>query len=184
MPTRSPRRPAALALLIAYVASITLGNVATTYFGVVPAGFGLTVTAGTFASGLAMSFRDHLQDVAGLRWVTAGIAAGITVSAISGDLRIAVASAVAFTLGELADLAIYTPMRLHCGFRHALIVSNAVGALIDTWLFLTIAGLPRTTDLVAGQLLVKAVWITGLYLLVREAARRAVPRQPQLAEGA
>ncbi|MDS0140594.1 MULTISPECIES: VUT family protein [unclassified Amycolatopsis] len=181
---RPRRRASKLALLLAYVASIVIGNLATSYLGLAPAGFGLMVTAGTYASGLALSFRDHLQDAAGVRWVVAGIAAGIAVSAIGGDLRIALASAAAFAVGEAADLVVYTPLRRRRGFRPALIASNTAGGIVDTCLFLVIAGFPLSTDVVAGQLLVKAVWTTGLYLLVQEAARRALPRKRQLTEGA
>lgn len=172
-----------LLVLLGYIAVIVAANIATTYLGLIPAGFGLLVTAGTFAAGLALGLRDVLQDIAGVRWVLAGIAIGAIVSAIGGDVRIALASGVAFLLGEAADLAVYTPLRRK-GFRRAVIASNAVGAVVDTALFLTIAGFPFTADLVGGQLLVKAVWVTGSFLLVAEVVRRVVPRKPQFAEGA
>lgn len=170
-------------ILLAYVACIAAANLATTYWGLVPAGFGLLVTTGTYAAGLALGLRDALQDIAGIRWVFVGIAIGVIVSAIGGDTRIALASAAAFLLAETADLAVYTPLRKR-GFRRAVIASNAVGAVIDTAVFLAIAGFPFTTGLVVGQLLVKAVWVTGSFLLVAEVVRRAVPRKPQFADGA
>ncbi|MEQ0560757.1 VUT family protein [Amycolatopsis sp. NEAU-NG30] len=181
---RPLRRATKLTLLLVYVASIVIGNLTTTYLGFAPAGFGLMVTAGTYFGGLALSVRDRLHDAAGIRWVLGGVVAGIVVSAIGGDLRIALASAAAFAVGESADLAVYTPLRQRRGFRRALVASNAAGALVDTCLFLVIAGFPLTADVVAGQLLVKAVWVTGLCLLVREIARRAVSGQRQLTEGA
>jgi hypothetical protein len=134
--------------------SVLLANLLTTYYGLVPAGFGLMVTAGTYAAGLSLGLRDALQTTGGIRWVIGAIAGGIVLSALLGDGRIALASAVAFGVAEFVDLAVYTPLRRR-NWRVAVAASNAVGALVDTLLFLTIAGFPITAELVGGQLLVK-----------------------------
>lgn len=164
-------RPALYAAA-AFVASIALANWMTVAFGLVPAGFGLQVTAGTYAAGLALALRDVLHDAGGLRWVLPAIAAGIAVSFALGAGWIAVASAVAFGLSELADLAVYAPLRRRA-WRTAVAASNAVGAVVDTVVFLTISGFGLAPGLVAGQLLVKAVWVTGSFLLLVEGLRRA-----------
>jgi hypothetical protein len=152
---------------LALLASVLLANLLTTYYGLVPAGFGLLVTAGTYAAGLSLGLRDALQHVGGVRWVLGAIAGGIVLSALLGDGRIALASAVAFGVAECADLAVYTPLRRR-NWRTAVAASNAVGAIADTLLFLWIAGFPLTAELVGGQILVKAVWCTVLALVVGE----------------
>ena len=154
-------------IALALLGSVVLANLLTTYYSLVPAGFGLLVTAGTYAAGLSLGLRDALQQNGGMRWVLGSIAGGIVLSFAFGNGRIALASAVAFGLGELVDLAIYTPLRRR-DWRAAVAASNAVGALADTLLFLTIAGFPLTEQAVGGQLLVKAVFCTALALLVGE----------------
>lgn len=169
-------------VLIAYVGSVVVANWVTSSFGLVSAGFGLLVPAGTYAAGLALGLRDVMHDLAGAKRTLVAVAVAAAVSFLVAEPVIAVASAVAFLLSELADLAVYTPLR-EAGRRRALIASNAVGSVVDTLLFLWIAGFPLTGQSVGGQLLVKAVWCTALVLAVREVARR-VPRQRQLAQGA
>lgn len=65
-----------LALGAALLACILAANYVTSRFGLVPVGFGLAATAGTYFAGLALVLRDSLQDVGGKRWVVAVIAAG------------------------------------------------------------------------------------------------------------
>jgi uncharacterized PurR-regulated membrane protein YhhQ (DUF165 family) len=166
-----------------YVSTVVLANWLTSSFGLVAAGFALLVPAGTYAAGLALGLRDVLQDAAGVRWVLAAIAIGTALSFVVADPFIAVASGTAFLVAELADLAVYTPLRRR-GWRRALVASNVVGSAVDTLLFLWIAGFPITGQSVAGQLVVKAVWCTAAVLLVREVARRAVPREPVVRGGA
>jgi uncharacterized PurR-regulated membrane protein YhhQ (DUF165 family) len=167
--------PAAVATA-ALVASIALANWLTGHYGLVPAGFGLLVTAGTYSAGLALALRDLLHESGGIRWVLGTIAAGCVLSLLLADGRIALASAAAFGLAELLDLAVYTPLRR----RHwhlAVAASNAVGAVVDTLVFLTIAGFGLTAGLVGGQILVKAVWVTAVFLAVAETVRRVRRRQ-------
>jgi uncharacterized PurR-regulated membrane protein YhhQ (DUF165 family) len=159
------------------LASVVAANLLTSRLGLVPAGFGLLVTAGTYAAGLSLALRDLLHREGGPRWVLAAVAAGVVLSAVFGSGRIALASAVAFGFGELADTAVYLPLRRR-GWRRAVAGSNAVGAVVDTVLFLTIAGLPVTAATVGGQVLVKALWVTALALIAGEVAVRALRRQP------
>lgn len=156
----------------AFVGSIALANWLSSEYGLVSAGFGLMVSAGTYAAGLALGLRDALHETGGYRWVLAAIAGGIALSAVLGDGRIALASAVAFGVAELLDLLVYAPLRRR-NWRSAVTASNAVGALADTFLFLYIAGFPVTPMSVGGQLLVKAVWMTLLALAIGEGIARA-----------
>lgn len=163
-------------LILSFVGTVVLANVVTSNWGLVSAGFGLLVPAGTYCAGLALGLRDALQERAGVRWALLAVAVGAGLSFELADYRIALASGVAFLLSEVADLAVYTPLRRK-GWRRAVLASNAVGAVVDTLIFLWLAGFPLTTTAVGGQLLVKAVWVTASFLAVAEVVRRALPRQ-------
>jgi len=170
-------------LVLAYAATLVGANLLTSHYGLIPAGFGFSVTAGTYAAGLALALRDSLQYLAGLPVAIAAMAVGITASAITADPRIVLASTVATAVGELTDLAVYTPLRVR-GRRRALAASCALGAVADTVLFLHVAGFALTATAVGGQVLVKAVWVTGSYLLLGEGVRRVVSGQRLQPDGA
>jgi len=178
MPARVQRqRTTAVVAVVGYVAAIVAANWVTTRYGLVSMGFGLTATAGTYAAGLALLLRDAVQDALGRLWVIAGIAAGAALTAVTAP-ALAFASAAAFTVAELADTAVYTPLRRR-GWARAALISGVIGAAVDTWVFLHLAGFPVTRDVVAGQLVGKALWATALpvavIVLVRQ-VRRALPR--------
>ena len=140
--------------LVVFAGSVTAANWLTSRYGLIGVGLGLTATAGTYAAGLCLLARDWVHDTAGRIAVLAAIAAGGLLSAVLAGPRLAVASAAAFVASELADLAVYQPLRRR-GFIRAVIASNAVGAPVDTVLFLALAGFPIWTA-VPGQLLAKA----------------------------
>lgn len=163
--------------LTAYITAIVAANWLTSRYGLVPVAPGLITTAGTYAAGAALLLRDVVQDTAGWRWVLAGITAGAALTAITSP-SLAVASTVAFLLAELLDMAVYTPLRER-GWARAALLSGIVGAVVDTYTFLAIAGFPITTQTVSGQLVGKVLWATALPVLVILTARmvrRAVPR--------
>lgn len=139
-----------------YIATIVAANWMTATFGLVPIGFGLAVTAGTFAAGAALILRDAVQTQAGKVTVLAAIIAGIVVSYFLSDPFIAIASAVAFAASELVDFAVFTPMRRR-SLALAVLVSSVVSAPVDTVLFLHIAGFGVTWQAVLGQFLVKTL---------------------------
>jgi uncharacterized PurR-regulated membrane protein YhhQ (DUF165 family) len=168
---------ARIAVAAALVGSVVLANAITARHGLIPAGFGLLVPAGTYAAGLALGLRDALDRLGGLPWVLAAIAVGVSVSAVAASPALAVASAVAFAASELVDLAVWRAM-LRRGVTAAVVASNSAGALVDTVLFLTVSGLGLSAVAVGGQLLVKAGWLTLLALavvaVVRATRSRAV----------
>jgi uncharacterized PurR-regulated membrane protein YhhQ (DUF165 family) len=158
-----------------FLGCILAANVVTSQLGMVPVGFGLVATAGTYFAGMTFILRDALQDAAGKRWTLAVIAAGALLSFLVADPFIALASAAAFGLAELADLAVYTPLRKR-GYIRAALASNIVGAVIDTVVFLTIAGFPLWAALpgqMVGKLLVTAVAVAAV-VGVRAARRNRV----------
>ena len=152
----------------AFLATILLANYVTTEYGMVPVGFGLVATAGTYLAGLSFVLRDALQDAAGKRAAVAVIAAGAVLSFLVADPFIALASAVAFLVSEVADLAVYTPLRRK-GYVRAAVASNTVGAFVDTVLFLAVAGFP-IREAIAGQMVGK-VAVTALVVALVMAAR-------------
>jgi uncharacterized PurR-regulated membrane protein YhhQ (DUF165 family) len=166
-----------LTAITAYAAAIGAANWLTAHYGMVPMGFGLTATAGTYAAGLALLLRDVVQDLCGWRWVLAGIALGAALTALTAP-SLAIASTVAFLLAELLDMAVYTPLRER-GWARAALLSGCLGAVVDTLVFLTLAGFPLTGQSVGGQLVGKILWATALpviaFVTVRQ-VRRAVPR--------
>lgn len=137
-----------------YIGTIVLANWMTTTFGLVPIGLGLAVTAGTFAAGFALILRDSVQVTSGRLTVLAAILAGCAVSYMISDPFIALASAVAFLVSELVDLAVFTPLRRR-SIARAVLVSSIVAAPVDTVLFLWIAGFGVTWQAVLGQFIVK-----------------------------
>lgn len=161
--------------LAAYIGTILAANWALSAFGIVPIGLGLSAPAGVFFAGLAFTFRDLVHDSLGRRWVLGAIVAGAALSwAISPQF--AAASGLAFLLSELADFAVYAPLRA----RHwlgAVALSNSVGLLVDSVLFLWLAfgSLAFIEGQVLGKLLTTIAALPLLWLLRRRALRAAVP---------
>jgi hypothetical protein len=144
--------------VVAYLGSIVAANWLTARYGFVPVGVGLYATAGTYAAGAAFVARDAVQDTSGRLVALAVLAAGAALSWFVATPQLAVASAVAFGLSELADMAIYTPLRKR-GYARAAVASNLVGSVVDTVVFLWLAGFGLAALVVLGQLVGKA-WIT------------------------
>jgi uncharacterized PurR-regulated membrane protein YhhQ (DUF165 family) len=166
---------------LVYVTAIVAANWLTHRYGLVPIGFGLLVTAGTFAAGLTLLARNLGQDSVGRLWIVGLMIVGVALSWWLSTPALAEASAVAFALSELADMTVYTALR-NRGRSRALLAAALIGGLIDTIVFLHIAGFPVTTQSVTGQMLVK-VGISGLVAALL-GVRRAVLRQPVHTEGA
>lgn len=174
----------------AFVATVIAANWALGRYGIVPIGFGLMAPAGVYFAGLAFGLRDALHESGGRPWVLIAIAAGALVSFIiedaatipGGHLPIAWASAFAFGLSELADLAVYSPLRER-QWGVAVIVSNLVGAVVDSAMFLWLAfgSLAHLNGNVVGKAYMIAVAVPIVYFVRRQ---RAVPRNPVYAAGA
>lgn len=160
----------------AFILVIIATNAVTAALGVV-SWLGVAATAGTWLAGLSFVARDALQDSLGRRWVVACIVVGAAISAAFSP-ALAVASAVAFLLSELADFAVYSPLRSR-GYVPAALVSNFAGSVVDSVAFLAIAGFPM--PLVWGQVGIKYATTTVLILMIW--GLRAVLRQPIDAAG-
>jgi hypothetical protein len=111
------------------------------------------------------------QERLGKGWTLVAILAGAACSALVSP-RFALASAAAFLVSELADFAVYQPLRA----RHwlgAVALSNTVGLVLDSMLFLWLAF--GSLAFLAGQIVGKA-WMTALAVGLLWEARRVRSR--------
>ena len=151
----------------AYIATIFGANLALQPYGLVPIGFGYMAPAGVLFAGMAFTVRDLVQETKGRTWTLLAIVAGAFVSWWVSP-SFAVASGVAFGLSELADFAVYTPLRKR-SWLGAVALSNTVGLVIDSALFLWLAF--GSLDYIQGQLLGKA-YMTALAIAALWIVRR------------
>ena len=167
------RRAIVATVLIAfYIGTIVAANWATVHFGPVPVGLGLVAPAGVYFAGLAFTLRDLLHRAAGSAVVVIAIGTGGALSYILSTPALAIASATAFTVSELADLAVYQPLHRR-RWLTAVVASNVVGFAVDSVLFLLMAF--GSLAFLPGQLLGKAL-MTGLaWLILAVARRRQIP---------
>jgi uncharacterized PurR-regulated membrane protein YhhQ (DUF165 family) len=159
------QRWAALAFAV-YVAAIVASNWLITHVGIptgpggphlTPVGFGLLAPSGVWAAALSFPARDVTQRIGG-RWLgVAAIVVGAAVSYWISDPRIAVASGVTYLCSESADFAVYTPLQRRW-FAPAVAASGCVAIVVDSVLFLHLAGLPAGMAAVAGLVLGK-LWV-------------------------
>ena len=150
-----------------YIATIIAANWAVAAFGPVPVGFGLLGPAGVYFAGLAFTLRDLTQDTLGRRWTFVAILVGALLSAVVSP-SLAVASGTAFLFSELADFAVYTPLRQKY-WLGAVAASNVVGLTVDSALFLGIAF--QSFEFLPGQILGK-LWTTLLAVAALWAIRQ------------
>jgi uncharacterized PurR-regulated membrane protein YhhQ (DUF165 family) len=153
-----------------YILTILAANWSLQTFGVIPIGFGLLAPAGVLFAGLAFTLRDLTQDALGKTWVLIAILVGAALSWFISP-AFALASGMAFLMSELADFAVYTPIRQ----RHwlsAVALSNTVGLVLDSAIFLWLAF--GSLELLAGQIVGKAymtLLAVGVLWLVRDVRR-------------
>ncbi len=171
-----------LAAATAYAATILAANYAIAHVGTqafpggphtIPVGFGLDAPSGVLFIGLAFTFRDVVQLTLG-RWATiAAICAGAALSYLVAP-SFAAASAVAFLVAEFLDFAVYTPLERR-NWLAAVTASNVVGAVVDTFMFLTIAF--GSITYWQGQIVGK-LWMTVAALVVLVPIRRRLAPAP------
>ncbi len=137
---------------LAFVGCILGANWTLDHFGVWDVG-GWAVPSGVLWIGLAFTLRDLTHEALGRIGVLLAIAAGVVLSLVVSP-AFAVASAVAFGVSELADFAVYTPLRER-RWLLAVAASGVVGLVLDSVLFLHLAF--GSLDFLPGQLLGKGV---------------------------
>jgi uncharacterized PurR-regulated membrane protein YhhQ (DUF165 family) len=163
---RAARRLAGIGSLALFIGTVFAANWAIERYGAVPVGFGLEAPAGVYFAGLAFTFRDGVRSLLGRRWVAAAIVAGSACSAAVSP-TFALASGVAFLVSETADALVYEPLRDR-DWTLAVLVSNAVGLVVDSALFLWLAF--RSLEFLTGQVVGKG-WMTLAAVGLLAAAR-------------
>lgn len=126
----------------------------------------LMAPAGVLFAGAAFSLRDALHEAGGRWWVFAAIALGGAVSYTTSS-AFATASVVAFSVSELADFVVYSPLRKRNRIVGVLL-SNTVGAAVDSAVFLWLAfgSLAFFWGQMVGKSLVTAASVVALLLIV------------------
>jgi uncharacterized PurR-regulated membrane protein YhhQ (DUF165 family) len=165
-------------LIVAFAATIPaanwlIGNVGTTCIPdgpcLIPVAPGLMAPSGVLMIGLALVLRDAVHRMAGPQAALIAIAGGTALSAFVAPTALALASGMAFLLGELADLAVYAPLQKRRLYL-AVLLSGLVGAVVDSAAFLWLAF--GSLDFMAGQVVGK-LWASLAALPVIAAARKA-----------
>lgn len=166
-------------LWLGFIATVAGANWSLATFGIVPIGLGLTAPAGVYFAGLAFTLRDLLHDRAGRFWVLSAVIVGAVLSSLlEGAQGFALASGLAFLFSEIADWAVYSPLR-NKGWILAVVASNLVGLVVDSILFLWIAF--ESLEFIEGQIVGKA-YMTVIAVVLMAVVRYANRRRPQPSE--
>lgn len=104
----------------------------------IPVAPGMMAPSGVLLIGAALALRDTLHERLP-RWAVAGlIGAGAALSLSFSPPALAMASAAAFLLSELADFAVYDRLRQRA-MAAAVLASGVVGAVLDSAIFSAMA---------------------------------------------
>jgi queuosine precursor transporter len=161
-----------LAAAAAYVGVVVLANILSTKYGMVSVGFGLVASAGTYAAGAALGVKDAVREGLGRWGMVAVILIGSALSFWLASAVIATASLVAFSVSETLDSLVYEPLR-KVSKLGGVVASNTAGAVVDTWVFLSLAPFgPVTFKAMQGQLVGKILWATLVPVALIYAAKR------------
>lgn len=157
-----------LSAFVAFLATIPAANWLVVNVGLIPVGFGLAAPAGVLVVGLALVLRDIVHRELGAVAAFVAIGLGAAVSALLAPPALVTASLAAFLLSELADFAVYTPLKRR-GFLVAVFASSLVGLVIDSAVFLWLAF--GSLEYLAGQIVGKAEML-AVATLVLAGARK------------
>lgn len=151
--------------ILLYLIAIIAANVITAAFPPMQVGH-LLIPCGSWLIGLTFLLRDWVQHKYGRKVAYQVIATSLFLSAITtymlGDgYMVVLASAAAFLVSETTDTEIYTRLKMPLAYR--VLWSGAVGGIVDSVVFVTIAGFPAQA--IIGQAVVK-VFMQGLAALV------------------
>ncbi len=139
----------------------------------VPVAPGVSAPSGVLMVGLALVLRDLVQRRLGMGWAVGAILAGAGLSAFLAPPALVLASAVAFLLSEVVDMAVYTPLARR-GLVRAVALSGVAGLVVDSLVFLWLAF--GSLDFLAGQVIGKA-WMVLLALPVIALLKRRDDRR-------
>jgi queuosine precursor transporter len=144
------------------IANWMIGNLGTVCTSqgpcMIPVAPHLMAPSGVTMIGVALVLRDLVQRRLGTGIAAGAILVGAALSASFAAPALVMASAAAFLLSELADLAVYTPLARR-RLVLAVFASGLVGLVIDSIVFLWLAF--GSLDFLAGQVVGKA-WMVLL----------------------
>lgn len=123
-----------------------------------PVGFGLMAPSGVLLVGAALVLRDGVHEAGGPKAALLAILIGAALAWLVAPPALVLASVAAFLLAELADMAVYTPLR-HKRLGLAVLASGLVGAAVDSAVFLWLAF--GSLQFIEGQILGK-LWMSAL----------------------
>lgn len=121
-----------------------------------PVGFGLMAPSGVLMVGAALVLRDAVHEAGGASAAFLAILIGAALAWFVAPPALVLASVAAFLLAELADMAVYAPLRAK-RLGLAVLASGLVGAFVDSAVFLWLAF--GSLDFMAGQVLGK-LWMS------------------------
>lgn len=134
-------------------------------------GFGLLAPSGVLMVGAALVLRDIVHEKLGAVWALAAIALGGVLSWWLAAPALVLASVLAFTLSEMADFAVYAPLRQR-RLGLAVLASGIVGSIVDSAVFLWLAF--GSMAFIEGQVLGK-LWMSAVGFAIIVAMRRLSP---------
>lgn len=170
------RHALGIAAAAALIGVVVLANWLSSRYGTVPVWWGFTASAGTYAAGAALGLRDAVQETFGRVGSLAVIAVAALLSYLAADAHVATASACAFAVAELVDLAVYSAVR-PLSWALAVLVSNVVAAPVDSYVFLHVADFPADAHAIAGQMIGKLLWATLVPLALILTVRALIARR-------
>ncbi|HJA11252.1 MAG TPA: VUT family protein [Candidatus Duodenibacillus intestinavium] len=118
----------------------------------IPVWPGLWAPSGVLLAGFSLVLRDVVHHCLGWRWALISIFAGAALSGLISEPALVIASVCAFLFAELADFAVYAPMKKRYPAM-AVIVSGLAGSVVDSAIFLSLAF--GSIEFLAGQVLGK-----------------------------
>jgi queuosine precursor transporter len=161
------RRTEGIVFLVLFALTIPVANWMIGHVGTVcaprgpcliPVAPSLMAPSGVAMIGVALVLRDLVQRRLGTGLSALAIVGGAALSALLAPPALVMASAAAFLLSELADLAVYTPLARR-RLVAAVVASGMVGLVVDSIVFLGLAF--GSLDFLAGQVVGKA-WMVLL----------------------
>ncbi len=173
-------RAIGITALVLFLASVPFANWLIQHVGtmcvpqgpcLVPVAPGLMAPSGVLAAGAALVLRDVVQRCLGAGWGLAAIVIGGALSYGIAPPALVMASTAAFLLSELVDFAVYTPLQRR-GLVLAVVASSAVGLVVDSLVFLTLAF--HSLDFLGGQVVGKA-WAVLVSIPLIRLLRRVTP---------
>lgn len=124
----------------------------------IPVWPGLWAPSGVLLAGFSLVLRDLVHHCLGWRWALTAIVLGAVLSGLISEPSLVIASVCAFLFAELADFAVYAPMKKRYP-ASAVIASGLAGSVVDSAIFLTLAF--GSIEFLAGQVLGK-FWMSLL----------------------